>query len=80
MDAAIDNLKPERLVNALRQGVVYPGIGCHFDAAVPPRPVLCCRQQQCAYTFFAMAFRYEPALHETDGMLRIEGAHGMRTR
>jgi hypothetical protein len=27
-----------------------------------------------------MAFRYEPALHETDGMLRIEGAHGMRTR
>jgi hypothetical protein len=51
--------------------VVYPGIGCDFDAVVAPRPVLCCRQQQCAYTFSALAFRYEPAFHEPDWVLRI---------
>ena len=56
MDAAIYNLKLERLVNALRQGVIYPSIGCHLDAAVAPRPVFSRLEETCACTFSAMAF------------------------
>lgn len=69
MDAAINNLKVERLVNALRQGMVYPRIGRHLDAALAPRPVFSRPQEQCPYAFFAITFQYKPALYETDRAL-----------
>jgi hypothetical protein len=76
--AAINNLKPERLVNLLRQGVVNLGVRCHFPAPVAASPFFRGRQELFAHTLLSVHFRDEPAFYKTHGPAGV-AAVGMRS-
>jgi hypothetical protein len=71
MDAAVDYFKLQRLMNALRQLAIDPGIGSHLDAALGPSPILRRSEQRRAHTLFAMLFGNEPSFEKTHGLTGV---------
>jgi hypothetical protein len=79
MDAPVNHLKAERLVNTLRLVVIEPRVRCHLDASVTTGPVFRRGQELCADTFPPVEFRDEPPFDESDGNACV-AAVGMRTQ
>ena len=79
VDAPVNDLKAERFVAGLRESVVNPCIRSHFDAAVTPRPIFCCRKQAAADTAVPSPFGDIPALQIADRPRRT-AAIGMRSQ
>jgi len=71
MHAPVDHLKLQRLMNALRQLAIDPGIGSHLEAPLGPSPILRRREQGRAHTLFAMFVDNEPSFEKTDGLTRV---------
>lgn len=71
MDAAVNNLELECLVNALRQVVINPCIRRHLGATLTSRPVFGGSQETCSYASSPIVFRDEPAFHKTHRLLWV---------
>ena len=72
MHATVDNLEPQRLVDALRQLMIHPGIGRHLFARMPARPIFGRRHQlRFLDTLPPNSGLVVPAFHVTHGNRRV---------
>jgi len=71
MYAAVDDLKAQRFVRALRDSMVNPGIRCHLNAALVSRPLLGGPNEPSSDSLPAMSRINVPSFNEADGMRRI---------